>query len=453
MIALTDEVRERVNARLQVTKSIKSICEEVERSFANAKLESTGSGRPASRPGQLAVSNPSLEGSQPLKGKGLIDLQLFKQFKSVRGGDMFLVHGDDFLLNGEYEKAVLRYKELLTFLKIMGQDGTTTAAAVANNLRIAKRSWLAFKRLSDADPALTRSIMERFRPGEAKAIAQRAMGPNATVKLVPMKKATYQKPFWVCENNQKIGVFKPGHPGYAGRDIKAELMYYKLANRLGYKCPACAPITMKTPDGVPRRGVLVRYINGSELQECDAGFRMAARKVIARDKVLSALLGDHDRHFGNYLVSNRTGIFSIDHGMADYDDFLSTVKGGFKDKTTRELMIYRITHFRKDYQQMAFMEQFLLHDDLQQAVRDIKAIEGELETLLKPLFDDANELKAVTKLLQTRLRLLPEVIEEGYGSITIRKLSQHRSSVQAMPLASFCPPRQWPQVETLPLAA
>jgi len=442
---MVDEIKEEVSSRLNELKVRADACEAVEGAFQRAGGERSSLG--VVRPAQLSVENPALEGSQPLTGMGLDDLA---DAKLDDLAPRFLKNANRLLMEGKYGEAVQRYKELLTFLKEMGEESHMVGQQLARNLRVARRAWAAHERLSYTSPGVTGGITERFRPGEIEAIAQRTMGENATVNLDPIKKGTYSKPFRVYENNKAIGVFKPGHPAHHGRDLKAELMYYRLAKRLGYKSPACAPASMQTPDGI-KHGVFVRFIEGSELQECDAGWRMVARQIMAKDKVLSALLGDHDRHLRNYLVSEKAGIFSIDHGMADYDDFL--MRRTFPEWKTRDFMIHRINEARRQNPQMALMERFLCYDDFKQAIREVQSVEGELESLLKPLFDDANELKTVVNHLKARLKLLPGVMEECFGSVAARRVSRNGPVTQPRPLAVLWPCRQWQAVESLPMAA
>lgn len=438
---MLEEIQDEIARRLNQVQTRKIACEAIESSFARSPPTGTRGG--LRRPSQAAVQNPGLEPSAPLVGDGLDDLA---RAKLVEGAPALLRNANRLLMEGEYRKAVGRYKELLTFLKEMGNEGSTVGQELVRNLRLARRAWSAHQRLTAVDPGAITQVTERFRPGEVDDIIRRSTGAGASVRLQRMAEATYTKPYWVVEKGRRIAVFKPAEP--SGRDLKAEMLYYEFARRLGYNCPACAPATMQTPDRGQVNGIIVRYVEGTALKDCDAGLRLAARREIARDKVLSALLGDHDRHFGNYLASEGRGTISIDHGMCDFDDMI--IGQGGRD-TIRLNMVERIRLGRQFYRQMAQVDPLLHYADIQEAVREIQGLADELETLLKPIFSNPDELNAVLPYIRTRLELLPDVMHECYGPAA--GVTWHRPESQPFARFSLKPESQYAGRPILPVAA
>jgi hypothetical protein len=101
-------------------------------------------------------------------------------------------------------------------------------------------------------------------------------------------------------------------------------VYADCAREVGVLTPACETASFKikqTVGGVEKdvdvKGLFVRYVEGTDLEHLDVGMQIVMKKKIARDRVLAALLGDHDRKMGNYLLAKNGDLVSLDHGMAD----------------------------------------------------------------------------------------------------------------------------------------
>ncbi|MCC7494026.1 MAG: hypothetical protein IT204_16835 [Fimbriimonadaceae bacterium] len=136
-----------------------------------------------------------------------------------------------------------------------------------------------------------------------------------------------------------VGIWKPAAPPN-GRNLNqmqqdgqlvAEVLYARLAQRLGLRVPHAEPLTLHVPNEAglveATSGVIIRYIPQSrELQGLTPGMVAVLKQQMARFRVLQVLTGNYDIHLGNWRIDAAGRVWSIDAGMATLE---STIPGGY----------------------------------------------------------------------------------------------------------------------------
>lgn len=408
------------------------------------------SGPPASTGG--TVRNPAMRGGAPGTGAsgagGLDDLARL----NLRRGIELRRHSDRLLLAGEYQEAAERYEQLDLVVRMWGGEGSGAAKEVSAKLRLARAAAQAEQRLRRASASEPGQLAAPISDAERQALAGAA-------KLRPMVEKSLTNPHWVDVDGETVGVFKQAQAGRGGTDLKAERLYVEFAREVGGKAPACEMARMTLPDGTQAEGLLVRYVDGAPLRRLDAGTALAVKRDLARDRVLAAFLGDHDRHFGNYLVSPERGLVSIDHGLADYAD--DAVSGGTLDaagfdnpvvgpelrKRVGENMAWRITRPREVYPDLKLFDQMLVYDDMADTARQLQAMDAAQLRALAGRVLDGPELERTVRVLQARQQHLSRVLEQCFPGVPPRGAAQLPSR---RPSRWFAMP---PLPATLPRAA
>ncbi len=257
---------------------------------------------------------------------------------------------------------------------------------------------------------------------------------------LPGEQGTYSDPYWVwrkTENGlQKHGIFKGSGEGFADHyDLRAEQVYADVGDIVGVEVPACAQGKM-TIGGQVREGIYVRNANGTCLKHLSHEAQIALKPQIARDRVLAAFLGDHDRHMGNYLVTRDGRVISIDHGMADVCGKRLLENNPFADDATfRMSMKSRIVDMGRGRYGLTYIDEHMTIEDMLPTIERIEKLcndpDGLRRLLARTLSDE--ELEDAVRELTGRARVLRQVMQECFGSAADPQAIPVRVSARALP--------------------
>jgi len=343
----------------------------------------------------------------------------------LKAGSTLSKDVDQLVLDGDYQKAIANYERRLALLKQFGMGESFEAKDIAVKLRQTRAISAAHYRLSAADDAPNLRHADDIAPGEIEGMDA---NPEKYVKTRIAGTGgdpTYSDPYWVWEMQGdravKVGVFKGSGPDFPdGYDLRAEVLYYKIAKKIGVDVPACKIGTM-TINGKKVKGLFVRMAPGAALEAYDNATHIALKTQLARDKTLAALLGDHDRRPANYLVSGKGNVTSIDHGMADpCGRKLGEAVSFADDDIAGEAMRTRIVGEGRVRQGLEYLDQHITIEDMRPTINKLKALfeleEGKyIERMLKSVLTP-DEAADALRVLKRRLKITDGKLEEFFGT-------------------------------------
>lgn len=233
----------------------------------------------------------------------------------------------------------------------------------------------------------------------------------------------------VIEIEGRKYLFKPGMKNNEGKDIKTEIVASRLAAKLGLDAPACARVSYRTGDK-QIEGVVMRYVEDShDLTVARPETLVAVKRHVAEDRVLSLLIGDHDRRPANFLVSGKR-VYTIDHQLGDLLD------SGFRDKPISEmndrelydnikLLTERRMGLIKSFQESRWhpsgkaIEELIRPEDFQPALDRLRKLDrNDLEKLVDGLYPEGSqEQKNAIRYLKMRKKVLLDLLGNGQSSI------------------------------------
>lgn len=195
----------------------------------------------------------------------------------------------------------------------------------------------------------------------------------------------------------------------------------------GVNVPECAVGKMGLkeldPNGVlktvEKECLVVRYVPGTQLKDLPQEVAIAFKEQIARDKVLAALLGDHDRHLGNYLITADGRIWSIDHGMADvagrnFREYSLLVDAD----EVAGYMRTRILDGTRYHWGLGWLDNHITFEDMEPMIKQVEALckdEKKLRALLGRHLSGA-ELDNAVEVVRKRAGVLRDVMRDCFGS-------------------------------------
>ncbi len=101
-------------------------------------------------------------------------------------------------------------------------------------------------------------------------------------------------------------------------DVENEMVANRLYRALGFDIPGMSVHLERDAGGnVVRACYFMRRIEGRPLSERSAAEVFLYREDLARHRAATLLVGDYDRHLGNYLVTKDGRLIPIDAGMGD----------------------------------------------------------------------------------------------------------------------------------------
>ena len=364
---------------------------------------------------------------------------------NLKNGSILARDVDELVLEGNYQKAIALYERRLALLKQFNLGETVEAKDIALKLRQTRKIWAAEYRLNVANDAPDMQHSRAIDPGEIEAMDA---DPERYVKVrmaTSDAEATYSDPYWVWEvkgdRAVKVGVFKGSGAGFTdGYDLRAEVLYYKIAKAIDLDVPACKIGTM-TVNGKKVKGLFVRVAPGASLESYDNATHIALKKKLARDKALATLLGDHDRRPANYLVAGKGHVTSIDHGMSDPCGRVYSEAAQFADEDITNLAIeQRIVKEGRIRQGLDYLDEHITIEDMAPTIDKLKVL-FQNETKVKQLLESAlspKEVQQAMTVLKRRLSVMETKLTELYG--TRAGMSAAGSGIEVRP----GPEASWP---------
>lgn len=407
-------------------------CTESSAALANRLRQAGASAVPGSKPGTVA----------------LLDFHV----KDNLAGDLRRM-----VLQGEWGDAVAGYNQRLAVLR---QLGTADAPPVQRMAREVKR--IEGVALARAHYSASAPVPEGPQNEVAARRMQAALSPDAeearkgiaaldsdanTIlerQAKPGEVPTYSDPHWVKYRGangaeETLAVAKgsgkdfPDHYDMRGEQVYADFAKeVRLVDELGKEVcgvnvPECAVGKMSLkeldPNGVlktvEKECLVVRYVPGTQLKDLPQEVAIAFKEQIACDKVLAALLGDHDRHLGNYLITADGRIWSIDHGMADvagrnFREFSQLVDAD----EVAQYMRKRILDGTRSHWGLEWLDNHITLEDMEPMIKQVEALckdEQKLRAILSRHLSGA-ELDNAVKVLGKRAGVLRDVMRECFGS-------------------------------------
>jgi len=333
---------------------------------------------------------------------------------------------DAAMRRGDYGTAERLYRTLRT-----SEVDPTTIANVTRKQRLAHfagEKAAAIHAAAGRQGSQVDKVMRDFTPDELARVRATPDNPRFYEQLKQSNDhVTKTAPYLIKDaQGNAIGVFKPNSPLKDQNlvDVKSERLFYRMARDLkdqGFdiNIPASTGMTM-TIGGKKLRGTYVRYIpGGTDLFGQDIGSCVALKRQIAQDRVLSAWMGDVDRHGGNFFLTGRGDFFSIDHGNAriygspgalemDADDF---------DMLMR-VEVQRIATTIKNYDPiMATVDRQITYDDMSDLVEAIQEMpESRIRTMVREVLGLGNqqEIDGVMRCLMTRRQFLADELSQAF---------------------------------------
>ncbi len=346
---------------------------------------------------------------------------------------------DRLVIRGEYEAALAGYHQRLGLLRQLGAGDTPQVKMLAEKTRRVRTIVETRRRFAQAAAGPDDGHNAKISTDDVKAIDAEA-GVQKVRMALPGEQGTYSDPYWVWRKTekglQKDGVFKGSGEGFADHyDLRAERVYADVGDIVGVDVPACAQGKM-TIGGQAREGIYVRNANGTCLKHMSREAQIALKPQIARDRVLAAFLGDHDRHMGNYLVTSDGKVISIDHGMADVcGKRLGENSPLATDETFRTAMKSRIVDMGRGRYGLTYIDEHMTIEDMASTIEQIenlcRAPDRLRDVLGKTL--SGMELEDAVQVLTGRARVLRQVIKECFGSAADSKAIPVTASAEAWP--------------------
>jgi hypothetical protein len=342
-----------------------------------------------------------------------------------------LKRGDIDSALAESKAAITRWNTQLDTARAAGNAGRMEEVAdelmlhlechgVIQDMREAKLHIKPFGKA--AEDTLTHAISE-IAPikAELDRIFDKVRAGDSTIdELLPILKTsedeiTKDAPRLLVANGQRF-VLKD----YTDNIIKGkgELFATKLANEVDISTPGCAEISWLDAKGKTTRYVLVqRFVpDASDLGKVDRGTALAVKEHIARDRVVSMLLGDHDRRSRNFLVTASGRVYCIDRGESAIIENLAEWQGTVATKAhilfglERRHGLY-LSEMRQKWVIIDAINMFISPEDIKKAIDRVKELtDTDLERLLNGVFEqDSDDYKRAFLTLKTRRDGLKEL--------------------------------------------
>jgi hypothetical protein len=208
----------------------------------------------------------------------------------------------------------------------------------------------------------------------------------------------------------------------------AELIASELAELFGINVPVATARTVvdQTTGEITHYVLVTRWVDGVSATEVEAAKLVAMKDQFADHRVFSAIMGDEDRHLGNYLIDAEGRLYTIDSGFGQFTHGIEH----FDNEERVAMVMNRPINFaianinnpdRPWAHGMALLEQSLIRSDLEPAIKRAQTlfqqqrdeIERRVSKALGQLIDNPAELKRATQVAMTemeeRLRALPNV--------------------------------------------
>lgn len=347
--------------------------------------------------------------------------------------------GDEAMAAGQFGEAVAHYR-------------TAFREAAAPELR-----ELAYRRLREAREAAkyTQALEARGRQVDLRQVARQtdqAMEEFTAAQRQQLARVQYQDTIpmsgtaggprkVVDAQGNAIGIWKPKSPP-SGRNLgqmaddgqlMAEVLYSRLAKRLGLRVPHAEPHTLTelvNGQAVRHEGVLIRWIDeAQELAQLTPGARTALKQQLAELRAFNVFMGNYDVHMGNYMVDRAGHVWGIDAGMAmlgtprNAADIAGRIVPGL-DTAGSEAVVWSRAwrdwyHFHDNPQvrdAVTRLDDVLAYDDMANVSRNIRRLgDGRLlddvEAVLGPQHPWLDEVKST--LNERRVRL-DELLQERW---------------------------------------
>jgi|GEM_PF-5654250 len=239
-----------------------------------------------------------------------------------RAGAPLHAEADRLLTSNQFEEAIDTYQQVLTELP----ETDPARAGILEKLDGAREALDAQRTLqtrgtsSLAETAGSKIFDE---PASAQAAVKEAvLGKDAAERWVDVGSNSASKPRFIKDADGKVIAVTKFADGMAGHpEGNAEMLASLLSEELGRGAPRArlSDFTVNV-DGVERRLVILELMpEGTELSKLDPGTGqlLARKEAVAEDFVFSMLIGDGDRHFGNFRITPGEGVVPFDYGLAD----------------------------------------------------------------------------------------------------------------------------------------
>lgn len=171
---------------------------------------------------------------------------------------------------------------------------------------------------------------------------------------------------------------------------KGEMFATRLANKLKIDTPGCAMVTWTDAIDETRFGLIQRFVpDASDLGAVDRGAALAMKKHVAHDRVLSMLLGDHDRRSRNFLLAVTGEPYCIDRGESAIIESLARWGDEITDDTRRDIISQLERRYKTFYMsEMKTKWPIIEAIDLQITFQDLDEMIGQVERLTKEDFQE-----------------------------------------------------------------
>lgn len=236
-------------------------------------------------------------------------------------------------------------------------------------------------------------------PAPAPALAPFSeLGEPSSIKEMPSAKAGITESFIVEWPDGTKAIYKPGErrPGEllgGAVNMHSEVVTSQLASAFGYDAVPRTEYVTLTAEGRTRQGSAQLWIEGSRTGRKyteDVGDRDAwpqdARMQMAEMELFDGVIGNTDRHGGNWLVDDTGKLWAIDHGLA----FRAPPSGS---RYTRIAARYAPTGAAEtDYQAQADYRARLVQTLERWEAVDPESLSFVADTPGLPVFDDLDQL-------------------------------------------------------------
>lgn len=352
---------------------------------------------------------------------------------------------------GEWEDAIAGYNQRLAVMRQLGAGDSEPVKRMAAEVQRVKTIAAARARYPTGavvpegpqDAAAAAHMKNIFSPeGAPDELADKARNGISALdadnnRLLERQakigeSPSYSDPYWVKygtpQKAETVAVFKGSGEGFADHyDLRAEQVYMTIGRECGLDVPDCAlgkmtVLDLDTGALIQKEGILVRYVKGTKLEDLPPEVAIAFKQQIARDKVIAALLGDHDRHLGNYIIAADGRVWSIDHGMAKFSGDLVETDLLATPEQFEAAMRNRVMHWRARQGTKALavrtLDDCLTLEDMAPTIAKVEALckdEAKLRRLLsKHLSGD--ELENAMRVIPERAKVLRTVMRECFGT-------------------------------------
>lgn len=228
---------------------------------------------------------------------------------------------DRLLASSRFDEAIDAYQHALTELP----EGDPSRALILEKLEGARDALAAERTLQTGARGTAESKGPKIfdEPNSAQAAVKDAvLGQDAAERWIDVGPESASKPRFVKDADGNVIAVTKFVDGMADHpEGNAEVLASLLSEELGRGAPrARLSDFIVNVDGKEQRLVIFELMpEGTELADLNPGTgQLLARKQdVAEDFVFSMLLGDGDRHFGNFRITPDEGFVPFDYGLAD----------------------------------------------------------------------------------------------------------------------------------------